>query len=114
MDDNVSILGVSIPLWLICGVLGAWEAKKKGRDWFGWYVFCAFAGPVGLLLAVLASARPTSARVARPAPRWHTAVALGLVVLAGVAATFLVLRARRGPAAADGTSPSAATQPSVR
>ena len=46
---------LGIPLWLICGVIGAWIATSKGRGGCFWFLLCSFLGPFGLILAAVVS-----------------------------------------------------------
>jgi hypothetical protein len=45
------ILG--FPLWFLFGILGAWIATTKGRSGCGWFLLCAFLGPIGLFIAAV-------------------------------------------------------------
>lgn len=49
---------LGIPLWLLCGILGAWIATSKGRGGCFWFLLCALFGPLGLVLAAIVSRRP--------------------------------------------------------
>jgi hypothetical protein len=44
-----------IPLWILCGILGAWIATTKGRSGCGWFLVCALLGPIGLIIAAVIS-----------------------------------------------------------
>jgi hypothetical protein len=44
---------IGIPVWVLFGVLGAWIATTKGRSGCGWFLFCAFTGPIGLIIAAV-------------------------------------------------------------
>ncbi len=44
-----------IPVWLLCGVLGAWIATTKGRSGCFWFLLCAALGPIGLIVAAVIS-----------------------------------------------------------
>jgi hypothetical protein len=44
---------IGIPIWLVCGVLGAWIATTKGRGGCFWFAACAFLGPIGLVIAAV-------------------------------------------------------------
>jgi hypothetical protein len=48
-------LELGIPVWLLCGVLGAWIATSKGRGGCFWFLLCAISGPFGLILAAVVS-----------------------------------------------------------
>lgn len=48
-------LELGIPVWLLCGVLGAWIATTKGRGGCFWFFTCAILGPFGLVLAAVVS-----------------------------------------------------------
>jgi hypothetical protein len=48
---------LGLPLWFIFGVIGAWIATTKGRSGCGWFLLCAFLGPIGLVLAAVISKR---------------------------------------------------------
>jgi hypothetical protein len=43
------------PVWLVCGVLGAWIATTKGRGGCVWFLVCAILGPLGVILAAVVS-----------------------------------------------------------
>ncbi len=43
------------PLWLVCGVLGAWIATSKGRGGCTWFFLCAVLGPIGVVVAAIVS-----------------------------------------------------------
>lgn len=46
------------PVWLVCGVLGAWIATTKGRGGCSWFLLCAVLGPLGVILAAVVGRRP--------------------------------------------------------
>jgi hypothetical protein len=46
---------LGIPIWFLCGILGAWIATTKGRGGCFWFLFCSFLGPIGLLFAAVVS-----------------------------------------------------------
>jgi hypothetical protein len=48
-------LKLGIPIWLLCGILGAWIATSKGRGGCFWFLLCAVLGPFGLILAAVVS-----------------------------------------------------------
>jgi hypothetical protein len=50
-------LELGVPLWLICGIVGAVIATMKGRGGCFWFVLCAVLGPFGLVLAAIISRR---------------------------------------------------------
>jgi hypothetical protein len=44
---------LGIPIWFVCGILGAWIATSKGRGGCFWFLLCSFLGPIGLVLAAV-------------------------------------------------------------
>jgi hypothetical protein len=50
---------LGIPVWLACGILGAWIATTKGRGGCFWFLLCALLGPIGLVVAAVVSRRPS-------------------------------------------------------
>ncbi len=46
---------IAIPLWLVCGVIGAWIATSKGRGGCSWFALCAILGPIGVVIAAVVS-----------------------------------------------------------
>jgi hypothetical protein len=44
---------LGIPIWFLCGVLGAWMATSKGRGGCFWFLLCACLGPIGLVIAAV-------------------------------------------------------------
>jgi hypothetical protein len=50
-------LELGIPVWLLCGILGAWIATTKGRGGCFWFLLCSVMGPVGLIVAAVVSKR---------------------------------------------------------
>jgi hypothetical protein len=48
---------LSIPVWLLCGILGAWIATTKGRGGCFWFLLCAVLGPLGVVVAAVVSRR---------------------------------------------------------
>ena len=46
---------LGIPVWLLCGILGAWIATSKGRGGCSWFFLCAILGPIGLVIAAVVS-----------------------------------------------------------
>lgn len=52
---------LGIPVWLICGIIGAFIATMKGRGGCFWFALCAILGPIGLIIAAVVSRKPESA-----------------------------------------------------
>jgi hypothetical protein len=48
-------LELGIPVWLLCGIVGAWIATTKGRGGCFWFLTCAVLGPIGLVFAAVVS-----------------------------------------------------------
>ena len=48
-------LELGVPLWLVCGIVGAVIATMKGRGGCFWFLLCAVLGPFGLVLAAIIS-----------------------------------------------------------
>ncbi|AKT42636.1 hypothetical protein [Chondromyces crocatus] len=48
-------LKLGIPVWLLCGILGAWIATTKGRGGCFWFLLCAVLGPIGVIVAAVIS-----------------------------------------------------------
>jgi hypothetical protein len=44
---------LGIPIWFVCAILGAWIATSKGRGGCFWFLFCAFLGPLGLVISAV-------------------------------------------------------------
>jgi hypothetical protein len=44
-----------IPVWIVCGVIGAWIATSKGRGGCFWFALCGFLGPIGVIIAAVIS-----------------------------------------------------------
>lgn len=42
-----------IPVWLVCGIIGAFMATAKGRGGCFWFTLCAILGPFGVVLAAV-------------------------------------------------------------
>ena len=42
-------------VWAVCGIAGAMIASQKGRSAGGWAVLCFLLGPLGVILALVAS-----------------------------------------------------------
>ena len=42
-------------VWVVCGIAGAMIASRKGRSVEGWAVLCFLLGPLGVVLALVAS-----------------------------------------------------------
>ena len=49
---------IGIPLWVVCGILGAWIATTKGRGGCSWFLLCSILGPFGIVLAAIVSKKP--------------------------------------------------------
>ncbi len=52
--EGVEILGALL-VWVLCGIAGAMIASQKGRSAGGWAVLCFLLGPLGVILALVAS-----------------------------------------------------------
>ncbi|WP_156040451.1 hypothetical protein [Chondromyces apiculatus] len=48
-------LKLGIPVWLLCGIIGAWIATTKGRGGCFWFLLCAILGPIGVVVAAVVS-----------------------------------------------------------
>ncbi len=48
-------LELGIPVWLLCGILGAWIATTKNRGGCFWFLACAVLGPFGIVVAAVVS-----------------------------------------------------------
>ena len=46
---------LGVPVWLICGVIGAWIATSKNRGGCFWFLLCSVLGPLGIILAAVVS-----------------------------------------------------------
>lgn len=46
--------------WVLCGIIGAIVADQKGRSAAGWAVLCFLLGPLGVVLALVASRDETA------------------------------------------------------
>ena len=49
--EVIAALGV----WVICGIAGAMIASQKGRSAGAWAILCFLLGPLGVVLALVAS-----------------------------------------------------------
>jgi hypothetical protein len=61
-----------IVIWLVCGIIGAVIAESRGRNAFGWGLFCLLTGVIGLFI-VAVSPRPDPAKAEpdpQPVQRW--------------------------------------------
>jgi len=50
----MEMLGALI-VWVVCGIAGAMIAAQKGRSVEGWAILCFLLGPLGVILALVAS-----------------------------------------------------------
>ncbi len=53
----------------VLGIAPAYVAERKGRDWFGWWLWGALAFPVALVMALVAD--PTERAPQGHAPLWQ-------------------------------------------
>jgi hypothetical protein len=51
-------MSVALVVVVVCGLLGAIIAQHKNLKPLQWVVACAFLGPIGVLLALIAKPRP--------------------------------------------------------
>lgn len=46
---------MGIPVWVVCGIIGAWIATSKGRGGCFWFALCGLMGPIGVIIAAVIS-----------------------------------------------------------